>query len=435
MKISVVGLGYVGAVSAAVFAHLGHDVIGVDLDRAKVDLINAGRAPIVEKDLDRYIKEGVESGRLRATADIREAILDSEITFVAVGTPSLPNGNIDLRYIRAAAEDIGEALRGKEEFHAVVMRSTVLPGTGKNVVIPAIEKSSGKKAGEGFGYASNPEFLRESSAIEDFFHPPKTVVGPSDKKSAEILRQLYAFLDAPYFEVGIEEAEMVKYADNAWHAVKVTFANEIGIIAKRFGVDSHRVMEVFCADTKLNISCYYLRPGFAFGGSCLPKDVRALTYAARHADAAVAMLESVLPSNEQQIKRVYKEFIAPLKKRRVGVLGISFKAGTDDLRESPILELTETLIGKGYEVEIYDPNLLKAKEGGVLAEYLAAELPHIDSRLRKSMEEVIGRSEIVIIGNANKAYKGLYRRYPQKFFIDVAAIEEKSEDKNLIRIV
>jgi len=435
MKISIVGLGYVGAVSAAVFAHLGHEVIGVDLDAQKVQIINSGRAPIVEKDLDRYIKEGVETGRLRATTDIKEAIFDSDITFVAVGTPSLPNGNIDLRYIRAAAEDIGEALAQKEGFHTVVMRSTVLPGTGKKVVIPTIEKVSGKKVGEGFGYASNPEFLRESSAIYDFFHPPKTVVGPSDEKSAAILRELYSFLDAPYFEVAIEEAEMVKYADNAWHAVKVTFANEIGIIAKRFGVDSHKVMEVFCADTKLNISCYYMRPGFAFGGSCLPKDVRALTYAARHADAAVEMLESVIPSNEQQIKRVYKEFIAPLKKRKVGVLGLSFKAGTDDLRESPILELTETLIGKGYEVQIFDPNLLEAKKSGVLTEYLRQELPHIDRRLAERLEDVIEASEILIIGNANKAYKGLYLRYPDKIFIDVAAIEDKSEDKNLIRIV
>ncbi len=435
MKISIVGLGYVGAVSAAVFAHLGHEVIGMDVDAVKVELINAGRSPIVEKDLERYIKEGVKSGRLRATTDIHEAIEQSDVTFIAVGTPSLPNGNIDLRYIRSAAEDIGDALAQKEGFHVVVMRSTVLPGTGKNVVIPTIEKKSGKRAGEGFGYASNPEFLRESSAIYDFFHPPKTVVGPSDEKSAAILRELYSFLDAPYFEVAIEEAEMVKYADNAWHAVKVTFANEIGIIAKRFGVDSHRVMEVFCADTKLNISCYYLRPGFAFGGSCLPKDVRALTYAARHADAAVEMLESVIPSNEQQIKRVYKEFIAPLKKRKVGVLGLSFKAGTDDLRESPILELTETLIGKGYDVRIYDPNLLEAKKSGVLAAFLASELPHIDVRLAESMEEVIQKSEVVVIGNANKAYKGLYRRYPDTIFIDVAAIEEVSEDANLIRIV
>jgi len=435
MKISIVGLGYVGAVSAAAFAHLGHEVIGVDVDGEKVALINAGRAPIVEKDLERYIKEGVESGRLRATTDIEEAIRNSDITFVAVGTPSLPNGNIDLRYIRSAAADIGAALANKEGFHVVVMRSTVLPGTGKNVVIPQIEESSGKKVAKEFGYASNPEFLRESSAIYDFFHPPKTVVGSSDERSARTLRKLYAFLDAPYFEVAIEEAEMVKYADNAWHAVKVTFANEIGIIAKRFGVDSHKVMDIFCADTKLNISCYYLRPGFAFGGSCLPKDVRALTYAARHADATVEMLESLMPSNEHQIRRVYKEFIEPLKKRRVGVLGLSFKAGTDDLRESPILELTETLIGKGYEVQIYDPNLLQAKEGGVLATYLASQLPHIDRRLRKDMEEVIAGSDIIIIGNANEAYKGLYLRYPDKIFIDVAAIEDKSEDRNLIRIV
>jgi GDP-mannose 6-dehydrogenase len=438
MRISVVGLGYVGAVCSAAFANEGHDVIGVDIDTKKVELINAGKSPIVEKDLDILIKKGVEEGKLRATTDLKDAIQNSDITFIAVGTPSKENGNIDLTYIKEAAKSIGEVLKDKDSFHAVVMRSTVLPGTGRGVVIPIIEEHSGKKVGVDFGYASNPEFLRESTAIWDFYHPPKTVIGASDEKTASMLEDLYSFIDqeeSPLFKTDIEVAEMVKYADNSWHAVKVTFGNEIGMICSRLKIDSHKVMDIFCADRKLNISCYYLKPGFAFGGSCLPKDVKALTYKAKEIDENTPLLNSLMQSNEYQIKRVYNYFIKPLRKKKVGILGLSFKAGTDDLRESPILELTEMLIGKGYYVKIFDENVMKAKQEGAAKEFLETELHHINERLTDNLEEVISHSDVIIIGNNDKRFKGLDEKYPEKIFIDVAAIGDKISGKNYFRIV
>lgn len=435
MNISVVGLGYVGAVCSACFANEGHNVIGMDIDQTKVDLINQGKAPIIEKDLDEYIEKNVRAKRLKATTDLQEAIEHSDITIISVGTPSKPNGDIDLRYIEEAAKAIGEKLKTKKSFHIISMRSTVLPGTGTNVVIPIIEKISGKKVGEEFGYVSNPEFLRESSAIYDFYHPPKTVVGASDAKSADIFKELYAFLDAPYFETEIETAEMIKYADNSWHAVKVTFANEIGLLCKKLGIDSHKVMDIFCADTKLNISSYYLKPGFAFGGSCLPKDVKAITYKAKALDENTALLNSLIPSNRYQIERVYNQFIKPLKKRRVAILGLSFKANTDDLRESPVLELTEMLIGKGYEVTIYDKNVLLSKKKGANKILLEQELPHINSRLTDNLQEAISASDIVIIGNGDEEFKKLdFSQYPKQQFIDLMRITPKPSQHNYIGI-
>jgi len=438
MNISVVGLGYVGAVCSAAFANEGHNVIGVDIDAKKVELINQGKSPIVEKDLDVLIEKNVKEGRLKATTDLKYAIKNSDITFIAVGTPSRENGSIDLRYIKEAAKSIGEVLREKEGYHIVVMRSTVLPGTGRGVVIPIIEEHSNKKVTVDFGYASNPEFLRESTAIWDFYHPPKTVIGASDEKTANTLEELYSFIDeneAPLFKTEIEIAEMVKYADNSWHAVKVTFGNEIGMICARLGIDSHKVMKIFCADRKLNISCYYLTPGFAFGGSCLPKDVKAITYKAKELDEKTPLLNSLIESNEYQIKRVYNYYIKPLKKKKIGILGLSFKAGTDDLRESPILELTETLIGKGYYVKIFDDNVVKAKKEGALKEYLETELHHINERLTDKMDEVIDFAEILIIGNKDKRFKGLDEKYKDKIIIDVAALEEKITSGNYFRIV
>jgi GDP-mannose 6-dehydrogenase len=438
MRISVVGLGYVGAVCSAAFANEGHQVIGVDIDNTKVDLINQGKSPIVEKDLDVLIEKNVKEGRLKATTNLKEAIENSDITFIAVGTPSRENGSIDLRYIKEAAKSIGEVLKDKKDFHIVVMRSTVLPGTGKGVVIPIIEEHSGKKVGKDFGYASNPEFLRESTAIWDFYHPPKTVIGASDEKTANTLEELYSFIDeneAPLFKTEIPVAEMVKYADNSWHAVKVTFGNEIGMICSKLGIDSHKVMNIFCADRKLNISCYYLTPGFAFGGSCLPKDVKALTYKAKEIDEKTPLLNSLMESNEYQIKRVFTQFIKPLRKKKVGILGLSFKAGTDDLRESPVLELTETLIGKGYYVKIFDDNVIKAREEGAAKEFLETELHHINERLTDDLEGVINDSEILIIGNKDKRFKGLADKYKDKIFVDVAAIEDRISSDNYFRIV
>lgn len=423
MNISVVGLGYVGTVCSACFAKEGHNVTGIDTDKVKVDLINDKKAPIVEKDLESYIKEGVESGKLKATTDIKKAVLSSDITIVAVGTPSKDNGDIDLSYIKNVAQSIGEILKDKEDFHIISMRSTVLPGTAKNIVIPLIEKYSKKKIGVDFGYVSNPEFLRESTAIYDFYNPPKTVVGTSDEKSAKKFKELYSFLEAPYFETDIEVAEMIKYADNSWHAVKVTFANEIGMICKKIGIDSHKVMDIFCEDRKLNISSYYLKPGFAFGGSCLPKDIKAITYKAKSLDENIPMLDSVMRSNDYQIGRIYDFFIKPLKKRKVAILGISFKAGTDDLRESPVLELVEKLIGKGYDVRIYDENILKSYKNGSNKFLLDGELSHIKKRLFKDWHEILKHSDIVVIGNASKEFKDIdFEKYPDKSFIDLVRI-------------
>ncbi len=434
MNISVVGLGYVGAVCSACFANEGHNVIGMDVDKVKVDLINKGKAPIVEKDLDEYISRNVKAGRLRATTDLKEAIDNSEITIIAVGTPSKPNGDIDLKYIKEAAKAIGEKLKEKDEFHIVSMRSTVLPGTGRNVVIPIIEEISGKKAGVDFGYVSNPEFLRESSAIWDFYNPPKTVVGATDERSYKTFRELYSFLNAPYFEVEIEVAEMIKYADNSWHATKVTFANEIGMICKKLGIDSHKVMDVFCADTKLNISTYYLKSGFAFGGSCLPKDVKAITYKAKTLDENTPLLNSLMPSNEYQIKRVYNEFIKPLRSKKIAILGLSFKANTDDLRESPILELTEILIGKGYKVKIYDSNVLKAKKDGANKEFLENELWHINERLVENLEDAIKGNDIIVIGNGSKEFEKIPQKYRDKYIIDLIRVTQQISNENYIGI-
>jgi GDP-mannose 6-dehydrogenase len=430
MNLSVIGLGYVGAVCSACFTNEGNNVIGVDIDKVKIDLINNGKSPIVEKDLDEYIKRNVEAGRLKATTDLKYAIENSDITIISVGTPSKSNGDIDLGYIKEAAKSIGEVLKEKNAFHIVSMRSTVLPGTARNVVIPTIEKYSGKKVGVDFGYVSNPEFLRESTAIWDFYNPPKTVIGYSDEKTKETFIKLYDFLNAPLFTTEIEVAEMVKYADNSWHAVKVTFANEIGMIAKKIGIDSHKVMNIFCADTKLNISTYYLKPGFAFGGSCLPKDVKALTYKAKSLDEDTKLLNSLMPSNEYQIDRIIKDFIRPLRKKRIAILGITFKAGTNDLRESPVLELTERLIGKGYIVDIYDPNVLKAKESGADKALLENELWHINERLSNDINKTVENSDIVIIGNKNDEFiKAVQKSYDKKIIDLVRLFDRKSNDK------
>jgi len=438
MNISVVGLGYVGAVCSAALANEGHNVIGVDIDKTKIDLINEGKSPIVEKDLDTLIEKNVKEGRLSATTDLKYAIQNSDITFIAVGTPSKENGNIDLSYIEAAAKSIGEVLKDKKEFHIVVMRSTVLPGTGNNVVIPIIEQYSSKKVGVDFGYASNPEFLRESTAIWDFYNPPKTVIGASDEKTATVLEDLYSFIDskeAPLFKTEIPVAEMVKYSDNSWHAVKVTFGNEIGMICSRLGIDSHKVMKIFVSDRKLNISPYYLIPGFAFGGSCLPKDVKAITYKAKEVDEKTPLLNSLMESNEYQIRRVFNHYIKPLKKKKIAILGLSFKAGTDDLRESPILELTEILIGKGYFVTIFDENVVKAREEGAAKAYLEGELHHINDRLTDDFEKAVSDAEILVIGNRDKRFVGLADKYKDKTVIDVAAVEERVSGGNYFRIV
>jgi GDP-mannose 6-dehydrogenase len=399
MRISVFGLGYVGAVSSACMAAGGHAVIGVDKNITKVDLINRGCSPIIETGVDEIIRTAVDEGRLRATSSTLEAIHDSEISLVCVGTPSEHNGSLKLDFVRKVCEEIGTVLRDLDRYHVVVIRSTILPGTMRSVVIPALEQTSGKKADEEFGVCFNPEFLREGTAVNDYYHPPKTVVGESAARAGDKLLKLYEGLSAPVFRTALETAEMVKYVDNTWHALKVGFANEIGSIAKALSIDSFEVMDIFCRDTKLNLSPYYLRPGYAFGGSCLPKDVRALTYRARSLDVETPILGSILPSNEAHVRRGL-DMVLNEGKRRIGILGFSFKAGTDDLRESPIVELIERLIGKGFDLRLYDRNVNLAKLTGANRDYILNHIPHIANLMRESIAEVLEHAEVIVIGNA-----------------------------------
>jgi GDP-mannose 6-dehydrogenase len=393
------GLGYVGTVSAGCLAQAGHDVLGVDPEPRKVDLINAGKSPIIEKDIGDIIARQVAAGRLAASVDAIDAVRRSDLVLVCVGTPSRGNGDIDLTYVRRVCEQIGAALRSHAGAPAVVMRSTMLPGTMRSVVIPTLEASSGRRAGVEFGVCINPEFLREGSAVHDYAHPPKTVIGELNAASGKLLASLYGDLKAPMIRTDIETAEMVKYADNAWHALKVGFANEIGNVCKGLDVDGHRVMDIFCQDTKLNLSPYYLKPGFAFGGSCLPKDLRALLYKAKTLDLALPILSAILPSNEQQIERGVRAVIEQGKKK-VGVLGFSFKAGTDDLRESPVVELTERLLGKGFDLRIYDGNVNLARLHGANRDFILNRVPHISRLMVASIDEVLLHAQTIVIGNS-----------------------------------
>jgi GDP-mannose 6-dehydrogenase len=403
MRISIFGLGYVGAVCAGCLSARGHEVIGVDVSQPKIDLINQGKSPIVEPGLAELLDAGVKAGRLHGTTDVVAAVLASELSFIAVGTPSKRNGDLDLGYMEQVCTQIGTALRDKSERHTIVVRSTVLPGTVKNVVIPLIEAASGKRAGVDFGVATNPEFLRESTAINDYDFPAMTVIGELDVQSGDLLQELYSELDAPIIRKSIEVAEMIKYTCNVWHATKVSFANEIGNIAKACGVDGREVMDVVCQDHKLNLSRYYLRPGFAFGGSCLPKDVRALTYRAGQMDVEHPLLSSIMPSNRVQVQRAF-DMVASYGKRKVGLLGLSFKAGTDDLRESPLVELAEMLIGKGYELRIFDSNVEYARVFGANKEYIESKIPHVSSLLCGELEDVVATSDVLILGNGDSRF-------------------------------
>lgn len=409
MRVSVFGLGYVGTVSAASLAQSGHEAIGVDPNPTKVNLINEGATPVIEEDLDALVKANVSAGRLRATVDEREAIDNSELSMVCVGTPGKRNGSLDLQYVERVCQQIGAVLADRADFHVVVIRSTILPGTMRRVVIPTLESVSGKRAGEGFGVCNNPEFMREGTAIHDYHNPPKTVIGATDAKSGDMLASLYEGLDAPLVHTDIEIAEMVKYVDNAWHALKVGFANEIGNIAKELSIDSHRVMDIFCQDTKLNLSPYYLKPGFAFGGSCLPKDLRALAYAARSMDLNLPILYSVIESNRKQIERGLDMIIAAGSKK-IGVLGFSFKSGTDDLRESPVVEVIETLIGKGFDLRLFDRNVRLASLVGANREFIEKHIPHISRLMVDTVDEVLDHAEVVVVGNNAPEFRHLLAR-------------------------
>jgi GDP-mannose 6-dehydrogenase len=425
MKLSIFGLGYVGCVSAACLAEAGHEVIGVDVNPRKVEIINGGRSPVVEPGIAELIARSLGERRLAATTDAATAVAGTDVSLICVGTPSNHNSSLDLRYVKRVCQEIGAALEAKRRYHLVAIRSTMLPGTMESLVRPTLEVYSGKRAGRDFGVAINPEFLREGTSIHDFNHPPFTLIGADDEEATALLGRLYAHLDAPVLSIGIKEAEMVKYACNSFHALKVTFANEIGMICQALGVDSHRVMEVFCQDTKLNLSPYYLKPGFAFGGSCLPKDLRALTHKAKELDLETPMLNAILTSNRQQIERAV-EIVLQTGCKRVGVLGLSFKPQTDDLRESPLVTLVERLIGKGLKLAIYDREVELARLCGANKEFIEQEIPHISALMRQELEEVIDHAEVIVIGKRDEEFRAVAEANG-RVIIDLARSIERAE--------
>lgn len=430
MKISIFGLGYVGAVSAGCLANDGHTVIGVDPYQPKVDLINEGKTPVIEKDIGEIIQRTVADHLLSATQNVAVAVEATSISLICVGTPSQLNGSLDLKYVRKVCEEIGAAIGNKDDFHVVVARSTMLPGTMRTLVIPTLEEYSGKKAGIDFGVCNNPEFLRESTAVYDYYHPPKTVIGETDSRAGDMLAEIYKGLDAPLVRTSVETAEMVKYTDNVWHALKVSFANEIGNICKAVDIDGHDVMDIFCKDTKLNLSSYYMKPGFAFGGSCLPKDVRALTYKSRSLDVNTPILNAIIPSNEYQIEKGLS-MITSKGSKKIGILGFSFKAGTDDLRESPLVEVIERLIGKGYDIRLYDKNVKIASLVGANKDYILNAIPHISSLMVDSIKDVISHADTIVIGNGAEEFKEAVANIPEnKVVVDlVRIIDSRSNAK------
>jgi len=430
VKLSVFGLGYVGCVSAACLAEAGHQVIGVDVNPTKVEIINGGNSPIIEAGINELIANVVEGGRLSATTDSTRAISESALSLVCVGTPSNQNGSLHLRHIEQVCTEIGTALKTKNERHIVVIRSTMLPGTIQNTVIPILEKTSGKKAVIDFGICINPEFLREGSSLKDYHAPPFTLIGADDEETINAVRSLYINIDAPVFVTSLKTAEMVKYVCNCFHALKVSFANEIGNICKALEIDSHEVMNVFCQDTKLNLSPYYLKPGFAFGGSCLPKDLRAINYKAKELDVEAPVLAAILPSNRLQIERAV-DMVVRSGKKRVGVLGFSFKEGTDDLRESPIVTLIETLIGKGFELALYDRHVSVAKLVGANKEYIEREIPHISKLMRSSVDAVLADADVVIIGNRADEFRSVAEGLrADQHLIDLVRLFDRTSNEN-----
>lgn len=412
MRVSVFGLGYVGAVSAACLSRDGHVVYGVDSNSRKVETINSGNSPIVEDRVGELIAAGVASRRLIATASSEEAVSNTDLSIVSVGTPSLPNGDLDCRAIVRVASDIGKAISRKKSRHVVAVRSTVLPGTVRSIFIPSLENASGMEFGKDFGVCFNPEFLREGSSVKDYDEPPYTLVGGDSETDTGLVARLYENVGGAFYFPSIETAEFVKYACNAFHAMKITFANEIGMLCQNLDVDSHEVMDIVCKDKKLNISSRYLTPGFAFGGSCLPKDLRALNYAATSRDLELPALQSLLKSNKLQVERVFNKIVATGKKQ-IGVLGISFKSGTDDLRESPLVSLVEALIGKGCDLAIYDKEVSISKLLGANKEFIEREIPHISSLLRNDIAEVINHSELLIVGNNSPEFAQAARICPE----------------------
>lgn len=427
MNISIFGLGYVGVVTAGCLASRGHSIIGVDVNETKVRMMNDGLSPIIEKEIPELLEEYTKKGNIRATVDTRDAILNSEMSIICVGTPSRPNGCLDTSFLENVCFQIGQSLKERAERHVLVFRSTMIPGTMRDVIIPAIEDASGKKHNEGFFAAFNPEFLRESTAVYDFNNPPKTVVGADSQETAQKVMSLYEGLPGAKIITKIEVAEMVKYVDNNFHALKITFANEIGMLCKNAGMDSHEVMDIFMQDRKLNISTAYLKPGFAFGGSCLPKDLRAISCFARMHDVDTPLLSSIMNSNWMQITNAVRKIIS-YGKRKIGVAGFSFKEGTDDLRESPLVELIEMLIGKGYDLKLYDRNVYLARLMGANKEYINEKIPHISTLMVDSLDDLLSDREVIIIGNKDPEFSRILTdaREDQQIF-DLVRIGDVSD--------
>jgi GDP-mannose 6-dehydrogenase len=421
MKVSLFGLGYVGCVTAACLAKCGHDVLGVDVNADKVGMINAGKSPIIEEGLAEIILESQIGGRFRATTDPVEAVLNSDVSLVCVGTPSNGNGSLDLKAVKAVARQIGGALREKN-YHCVVFRSTVLPGTVRNVLIPILTEASEKTAHRDFDVCFNPEFLREGTAIHDFYHPPFTAIGCATSRGGDTVACLYNDVVSPVEKTSFEVAEMLKYACNGFHALKVTFANEIGSLCKGMGIDSHHVMELFSQDKKLNISKAYLKPGFAFGGSCLPKDLRALLYRSKELDLESPLLRSVLESNQLHIQRLIDRILST-KKKKIGILGLSFKPGTDDLRDSPTVVLAESLLGKGCRIKIYDSEVSLAKIFGANKAYIDNEISHISTLMCARIDEVLQESDVIVMAKRqDEIEEALTPYFGKKLIFDLVRV-------------
>ena len=429
MKISIFGLGYVGCVGAACLAKLGHHVIGVDVNENKVNLMNQGKPTIIEEGIAELCAEAHEKGLMRATTDVKEAVLNTDVSFIVVGTPSSKEGHLNLNYIYAVAKQIGEALRDKTSAigdcrlkignlkHIVAIRSTVLPGTNEKVG-EIIAQASGLVRGKDFTIVSNPEFLREGTSVKDYFNPPLTLVGTDMPEAEEVFREIYKGIDAEFIATDIRVAEMMKYVNNTYHALKIVFGNEVGNICKELNIDSHKVMEIFCKDKQLNISPYYFKPGFAYGGSCLPKDMKALKTLAHDHYVEVPVIESIGESNELQKRRAVQLIMAQ-GKRKVGILGLSFKAGTDDLRCSPIVDVVESLMGKGFEIRIYDKNVKVSELTGTNKDFIMAKIPHLQHFVSDNLEDVCRESDVLVVTNKEKEFAELLARYPNKIVVDL----------------
>lgn len=423
MNISIFGLGYVGCVGAACLAKLGHKVVGVDVNENKVHLINEGKPTIIEEGIAELCQEAHNKGLMQATTIATEGIAQTEISFIVVGTPSSPEGHLNLNYIYTVAGRIGNALKKKKEcgdlnyMHLIAIRSTVLPGTNQRVG-EIIEEESGLKRGIDFTVVSNPEFLREGTSVEDYFNPPLTLIGTDSEYAEKVFREMYQGIEAEFICTDIKVAEMMKYVNNTYHALKIVFGNEVGNICKSLNIDSHKVMEIFCKDKQLNISPYYFKPGFAYGGSCLPKDMKALKTLAHDHYVDVPVIESIFQSNENQKMRAV-QIIMNQGMRKIGILGLSFKAGTDDLRCSPIVDVVEHLLGKGFEIRIYDKNVKVSELTGTNKDFIMAKIPHLQHFVTADLDEVCQNSEVLVVTNKEKDFAEVPKKYPNKIIVDL----------------